>query len=99
MKKSVLKQLAANAKYRMKNGYSQEEEHDKSILPSMENEERRIYNKMLEMSLDETSIFNPLSRLVDHSVFDKLNEIQKERYILELSNTYLKLLSRASFKR
>lgn len=99
MKKSVLKQLAANAKYRMKNGYSQEEEHDKSILPSMENEERRIYNKMLEMSLDETSIFNPLSRLVDHSVFDKLNEIQKERYILELSNTYLKLLSRSSFKR
>lgn len=99
MKKSVLKQLAANAKYRMKNGYTQEEEHDRSILPSMENEERRVYNKMLEMSEDETSIFNPLSRLVDHSVFDKLNEIQKERYILELSNTYLKLLSRASCKR
>lgn len=98
MKKSVLKQLAANAKYRMKNGYSQEEEHDKSILSSMENEERRVYNKMLEMSEDESSIFNPLGRLVEHEIFDKLTAIQKERYILELSNTYLKLLSRESCK-
>lgn len=98
MKKSVIKQLAANAKYRMKNGYFQEEEHDKSILPSMEKEEKRVYSKMLEMSEEDTIIFNPLGRLVDHNVFDKLSEIQKERYILELSNIYLKLLSRSTCK-
>lgn len=93
MKKSALKILAQNAKHRMKTGYVTEERADKSLLPSMEKEEKRIYQKMVEMACEET-VFNPLGRLVDHAVYDKLDQSQKERYVLNLSNTYLKILNK-----
>ena len=43
MKKSALKQLAQGAKYRMKNGYYQEDDSDKSILPIMEKKEKTTF--------------------------------------------------------
>ena len=89
---STLKTLAKNAKYRMKNGYAEETPKDKSLLPSMEQEENRIYKKIVEMST-EKNVFNPLGRLVDHKVYDGLNETQKEKYVLNLSKTYLKILN------
>ena len=94
MKKSALKQLAQGAKYRMKNGYYQEDDSDKSILPIMEKEEKRVYSKIIELEQREEKCFKPLGELVDHSVYDGLNEQQKERYILLLSNTYLKMLNK-----
>lgn len=94
MTKSALKQLAATAKHRMKNGYYQEECSDKSILSSQEKEEKRVYAKIVEMHATGEDVFNPLGRLVELDKYEKLDAIQKERYILILSNTYLKMLNK-----
>ena len=94
MTKSALKQLAATAKHRMKNGYFQEECSDKSLLSSQEKEEKRVYQKIIEMNASGEDVFNPLGRLVEVEKYEKLTPLQKERYILILSNTYLKMLNK-----
>lgn len=94
MTKSALKQLAATAKHRMKNGYYQDECSDKSLLSSQEKEEKRVYAKIVEMNASGEDVFNPLGRLVEIDKYEKMNAIQKERYILILSNTYLKMLNK-----
>lgn len=91
--KTTLKTLAKGALHRMKKGYADETPKDKSLLPSMEQEENRIYKKIIEMS-SENDVFNPLGRLVDHKIYDILSETQKEKYVLNLSKTYLKVLDR-----
>lgn len=94
MTKSALKQLAATAKHRMKNGYYQEDCQDKSLLSSQEKEEKRVYAKIVEMNASGEAVFNPLGRLVESEKFDKMTSVQKERYILILSNTYIKMLNK-----
>lgn len=94
MTKSALKQLAATAKHRMKNGYYQDECSDKSLLSSQEKEEKRVYAKIVEMNASGEDVFNPLGRLVEIDRYEKMNALQKERYILILSNTYLKMLNK-----
>lgn len=94
MTKSALKQLAATAKHRMKNGYYQEECSDKSLLSSQEKEEKRVYAKIVEMNSSGEDVFNPLGRLVELDKYERMTPVQKERYILILSNTYLKMLNK-----
>lgn len=94
MTKSTLKQLAKTAKNRMKNGYVIDDSHSKSTIPSIEKEEKRVYAKIIEMQNQNKTVFNPLGRLVEHEIYDKLDNIQKERYVLSLSNTYLKMLDK-----
>lgn len=94
MTKSALKQLAQTAKHRMKNGYYQEECSDKSLLSSQEKEEKRVYQKIVEMNSSGEDVFNPLGRLVEVEKYEKMTPLQKERYILILSNTYLKMLNK-----
>lgn len=94
MTKSALKQLAATAKHRMKNGYYQEECSDRSLLSSQEKEEKRVYQKIIEMNASGENVFNPLGRLVEVDKYEKMTPLQKERYILILSNTYLKMLNK-----
>ncbi len=94
MTKSALKQLAATAKHRMKNGYYQEECSDKSLLSSQEKEEKRVYDKIVEMNASGENVFNPLGRLVELDKYEKMSSVEKERYVLILSNTYLKMLNK-----
>lgn len=44
--------------------------------------------------LKEEIVIDPLGRLTDHSVFDKLDESEKQRYILELAENYRRCLER-----
>ena len=44
--------------------------------------------------LKEEIVIDPLGRLTDHSVFDKLDESEKQRYILELAESYRRCLER-----
>lgn len=43
------------------------------------------------MEEDGKTVLNPIGRLLDHNVYDVLDEVGKQRYILELSRIYLEL--------
>lgn len=49
---------------------------------------------MVRPMLDEEIVLNPLGRLTDHSVFDKLDEAGKQRYMLELAESYNRCLEK-----
>ncbi len=42
--------------------------------------------------LEEGLVLDPLGRLTDHAVFDKLSESERQRYILELAASYRRCL-------
>ena len=41
--------------------------------------------------LERDDVFNPIAELTDHKVFDNLSQIEKERYIIDLSKRYNEL--------
>lgn len=47
--------------------------------------------KVYSMLSQNCDITNPLVKLIDKNVFDKLTEIEKERMILEISEKYINL--------
>ena len=53
-----------------------------------------LYKKVCKMQEQDTFVLNPISRLIDHSVYDKLSDNDKQLYILKLSNKYNELLER-----
>ena len=54
-------------------------------------DEENFKRKVFELLDNYQDITNPLSKLVDHKKFDLFNDIQQEKYILELSDRYLKV--------
>ena len=90
MARSVLKQLAKNAKNRLRNGYLYEE-YTKNSLPSVEKEEKRVYQKVVEIMRSPAPVTNPLGLLIEENVFRMLSPEERERYVLELSKTYLRM--------
>ena len=91
MARSTLKQLARNAKYRMKTGYFAEECISKDTLPSIDKEEKRIYEKVIEIFNNDEPVTNPLGILIDETLFENLSPIDRERYVLELSKLYVRM--------
>ncbi|MBR7090879.1 MAG: hypothetical protein IKC79_00320 [Clostridia bacterium] len=53
-----------------------------------------LYKKVCKMQEQDTFVLNPISRLIDHSVYDKMSDNDKQLYILKLSNKYNELLER-----
>ena len=41
--------------------------------------------------LERDDVFNPIAELTDHKIFDTLSQVEKERYIIDLSKRYNEL--------
>lgn len=63
---------------------------DKKLEPS----EQELYNKVCEMHQREELVTNPLAELIDKQYMDTLDYNESQRYILNLSKTYIKLEER-----
>lgn len=48
-----------------------------------------LYNKIKRMLIKDIDISNPLSQIIEHDIFDKLNDSQKEKYMYKLSKRYI----------
>lgn len=53
-------------------------------------EDIKLYEKVKEMLDKNCDITNPISKLIDHKVYNKLDERSKERYLFELVDKYKK---------
>lgn len=51
-------------------------------------EDYNLYNKVKQMLSSDEDIFNPLARLIDYKVYNKLMPEAQERYILNLVDKY-----------
>jgi len=68
---------------------------ERSLANEISNDDDTIlYKKVCKMQEQDNFVLNPISRLIDHNVYDKLNDNDKQLYILKLSNKYNELLER-----
>ena len=51
-------------------------------------EDAKLYGKVKQMLDENEDIVNPLAKLIDYKIFNKLNDSEKERYLLILINKY-----------
>ena len=50
-----------------------------------------LYNKVKKMLIKDIDVMNPLAQLIEHNIYDNLDEIQKEKYIYKLSKRYVEM--------
>ena len=68
---------------------------ERSLANEISNDDDTIlYKKVCKMQELDNFVLNPISRLIDHNVYDKLSDNDKQLYILKLSNKYNELLER-----
>ena len=48
-----------------------------------------LYSKVKKMLIKDVDVMNPLSQLIEHNIYDKLDQPQKEKYIYKLSKRYV----------
>lgn len=93
MNKSPIKAMARVAKLRMLDGYRQPM-LDRTLLPSLAKEEKRVYEIVVDILNSDKVILNPLGLLIEHCVYDNLSQTERERYVLRLSELYIKMAKR-----
>ena len=71
-------------------------ERDNNIVLGGSNAERdeALYRKVCSMMSSDEDVINPIGMLVEHEVYDTMDEIGKQRYILELSKKFRELTQR-----
>ena len=50
-----------------------------------------LYNKIKRMIIKNIDTPNPLSQIIEHDIYDNLNETQKEKYMFKLSKRYIEI--------
>ena len=53
-------------------------------------EDLKLYEKVKAILNEDKDIFNPISRLIDHKVYNKLETNAKERYLFDIVDKYKK---------
>ncbi len=98
-----LKKRARLAKQRLKMGYWDQEEKNRSNQASARTvvmgethtaSDEKMYRKVCEMLEKDDTILNPIGQLIDEGVYSSLDSTGKQRYILELSNKFRELKER-----
>ncbi|NLZ25005.1 MAG: hypothetical protein GX891_00895 [Clostridiales bacterium] len=91
--KCKIRVLAAEAKARLvANNYkSRLNVHSQGRPVSLSPAEVEVYKKMRAILEKGEEIINPIAQLCDKAKLDSLDPIERQRYILELSNAYLSL--------
>ena len=54
-------------------------------------EEKKLQKKIVQLIENNPDCDNPIGKLIDHKVYDDLNEERKQAYIFKLSNEYRKI--------
>ena len=99
---SSLKELAQKAKNRLKLLTPEENQKPKTyseaclsariqyaIISSQKKvEDDALYNKVKRILMKDLDVTNPLSQIIEHDVYDNLDNVQKEKYMYELSKRY-----------
>lgn len=104
---SALKALAQKAKDRLRaiSGANVEEKEEKKtssaclsakvqyalIMGQNKITNDPLYNKVKKLLNKEDDILNPLSYLIDYTVYNKLSTTEKEKYIYKLSKRYTEI--------
>jgi hypothetical protein len=94
--KSELKKLAANAKSRLKLGYYRANNTSLSNYleyggAKISQEDEIMYRKVAEMLESKECIINPIGRLMDKCMYERMDQAERIKYVLELSKTYIRL--------
>ena len=50
-----------------------------------------LYNKVKRILLKDIDVINPLAQIIEHDVYDELDEPQKEKYMYKLSKRYVEI--------
>ena len=62
-----------------------------AIVANLQNlKEDPLYDKVKKL-IERDDVFNPIAELTDHTVFDKLSQIEKERYVIDISKSVAKV--------
>ena len=87
MKNDILKTLAMKAKNRMINK-NLRTTYANSSVKIIDNYDKGFYDKVKEIMTTDEDIFNPLKRLMDENKLMKMDEVGRERYLLETIEKY-----------
>lgn len=100
MSNNTLKLLAQKAKKRLSTAgqtISQKQttaylsQSTYAIVANLQNiKEDPLYDKVKKL-LEREDIFNPIAELTDHKIFDSLSQVEKERYVIDISKRYNEL--------
>lgn len=50
-----------------------------------------LYNKVKKMLSKNLDVTNPLAQIIEHNIYDDLDDFQKEKYIYKLSKRYVEM--------
>lgn len=86
-----IKALAKEAKQRMRVSGAPD---NKSTLPELWQEEERVYRVVCRMMQRNEVVTDPIMQVADPAVWPHLEGVEKERYVLRLSEVYLRAVER-----
>ena len=89
--KNSIKDLAKQAKNRMRVSGAPE---DKSTLPDVSREEERVYAIICRIMESNEVITDPIMQVADPVKWRQCTGVNRERYVLNLSDVYLRQLDR-----
>ena len=107
-KSDALKRLAQQAKKRLSKGaYTETQKYaskfkvfeggivaDYKVVVLSDSEDEKLYNRVCEILRENIDCINPLGRIVDNDKYNKLSDIEKDRYIINLRDKYLEMKNR-----
>lgn len=93
----LTRETADSARLEMANAIRKEEFeriNNVALGDDFAEKEEKLYLKVREILDRDENVINPIGQLVEHSVYDRLDEANKQRYILELSSKFRQLRDR-----
>lgn len=57
-------------------------------------EKKKLEKKIVQLLKNNPDCVDPIGKLIDHAVYDKLSEQKKELYVLNLSKNYCEICAR-----
>ena len=89
--KNSIKALAKEAKQRMRLSGTPE---DRSTLADVAREEERVYRIVCRMMEGGEVVTDPIMQVADPAIWRQCEGVKRERYVLNLSDVYLRQLER-----
>jgi len=97
----LLSRLANKAKRKLNKQTDSEETEKRQLNAKYEylnstrkDEEKKLEKKIVQILKNNPDCADPIGRLIDHSVYDKLSEERKQAYILKLSKNYQEICAK-----
>ena len=61
---------------------------------SRKEEQKKLEKKIVQLIKNNPDCVDPIGKLIDHAVYDKLSDEKKQTYILKLSQSYRSICER-----